>query len=185
MGLVQCRRVRYAAARDDWTRPRAVAAPRAAPGRLQCVLQSPAAARGGQPVPRRPAERQRADVDAGDPPEPQDVLHEHGAAREGVVRAQRAEHDAVDLGHLDARVLAGPTQRLRPHDRWGILSRRVAALLDAGALPDPLVARREALREVVVRDDGGRHVVPGPENLARRVVPGHRLALLRRRDCGR
>ena len=82
-------------------------------------------------------------------------------AREVVVRRHRREDDEVEVLRLEARVRERASRRLDSQGRGGVPLAGVAALPDAGALPDPLVARIHEERHPLVGDDSGRNVHSG------------------------
>ena len=81
--------------------------------------------------------------------EPELVLHGRCGRRHGLVGRRGGQHQQVDLRRVDARALERGTAGL---DREAAGRAADAALLDAGALGDPLVARVHRRGEVVVRD---------------------------------
>ena len=106
-----------------------------------------------------------AHVECGHPPEAELVTQEAAAAGEVEVGRERCEDDRVDLRHVDPGVFTGHLGRWHGEVTGsGAAFLDVAALFDACALLDPLVARVEHFREVVVGDDLRGHVMPQPQN---------------------
>ena len=73
-----------------------------------------------------------------------------GKVRSG--RRGRAD-DEVDVGGLQAGIVERGLSRLEAEHRGGLVLGRDVALLDARALHDPFVRGRDAVGEILVRDD--------------------------------
>ena len=86
------------------------------------------------------------------------VLHETRRAREDHVRRGRADHDEVDVGGRQARLVQRPTRRFCREIRRRHARIDDVPLANAGALQNPLVRRLDERLEVGVRHDARRHV---------------------------
>ena len=88
-----------------------------------------------------------------------ELVGDRGGDRRGLQQVgDRRDDDGVDLSGVDAGVLESLAGRADAHHLHGLLGGGPAALLDAGALLDPLVAGVDRLDDLGVRDDPRRAV---------------------------
>jgi hypothetical protein len=85
------------------------------------------------------------DVEAG--------LDQRRGRRKGVVGRRRGADDEVDVGRRQAGVVEGRARSFQAEHRGRLVLGRDVALLDAGALHDPLVRGLDPAGEIVVGDD--------------------------------
>ena len=85
-------------------------------------------------------------------------------AGEVMGRRHRGEDDQVDIFRREPRVVQGPAGRLEAEVARGNAPAREAALFDAGALSDPLVAGVHQARETLVGHDAFGHEHAGASN---------------------
>ena len=96
----------------------------------------------------------------------QAVLHQTGGRGKGHVRREGGQDDQVDVLRIDAGVVDAADGGFVAQIAGGLVRQGVAAFEDAGALDDPVGIEAEAVEQVVVGDDGVRHVAAGSQNRA-------------------
>ena len=74
-------------------------------------------------------------------------LHRDGARRKGIVRRRGRQHDEIDRLRIDLRMRERGLRRAHRHMRGQFAGRGDAALVDAGALHDPLVRGVDLARQ--------------------------------------
>ena len=92
------------------------------------------------------------------------LLHRRRRRRESLVRRGRRQHDQVEIGACEARVCQRPLCGLDREVRRELTLGRDMALLDSGALLDPLVGGIHLLGQFVVGDDSFRQIGAAPLN---------------------
>jgi hypothetical protein len=103
------------------------------------------------------------DVDRGDGAQAEQPLEEHAVAGGEVIGCGRGVENEIDRAGLEPGGLERSERGPVGQRRAGVTLAGPATLLDAGARPDPFVARVHQVGEVVVGDDPVGHRETGPE----------------------
>src|SRR5262249_53861673 len=90
--------------------------------------------------------------------------HRHGAGRERIVGRRGGEHDEVDRLGIDLGVGERRLRRVGGQIGGQFARRSDAALVDAGALYDPIVGGVDLARQVGVGQDLRRQIAAAAEN---------------------
>ena len=91
-------------------------------------------------------------------------LHRHGAGRKGVVRRRGRQHDEIDRLRIDLGMGERGARCVHRHVRGQFAGRGDAALVDAGALHDPVVGGVDLARQIGVGEDLRRQIAAAAEN---------------------
>ena len=91
-------------------------------------------------------------------------LHRDRARRKGVVGRRGGQHDQVDRLRVEMGVRERRARRVRSHVRGEFAGRGDAALVDAGALHDPLVGGVDLARQIGIGQDLARQIAAAAEN---------------------
>ena len=91
-------------------------------------------------------------------------LHRHGAGRKRVVRRRGREHDEIDRLGIDLGMGERGARRVHRHVRGPFAGRGDVALVDAGALHDPVVRRVDLARQIAVGEDLRRQIAAAAED---------------------
>ena len=91
-------------------------------------------------------------------------LHRYGAGRKGIVGRRGREHDQVDRLRVNVRMGERRARRMGRHLRGQFAGRGDAALVNAGALHDPLVGGVDLAREIGIGKNLVRQITAAAEN---------------------
>ena len=111
-----------------------------------------------------PARAGGADVDGAGVDGAERGGHDGRGVRRDVVRRHGRDEHEVDVAGVDARVLQRPAAGEGRVLGQRLVRERAPARLDAGALLDPVVVDADALGDLAVRHDLGRHVMAEPDD---------------------
>jgi len=102
-------------------------------------------------------------------------LHEAGSGGEEHIRRDGGDEDGLDLGGVNAAAAQAVARGLGGEVAGGYALVHDVALMDAGALDDPLVVGGDHLLEVGVGEKAGRNVSSYRRDLGADAVPGLQL----------
>src|SRR5580692_392224 len=91
-------------------------------------------------------------------------LHRDRARRKRVVGRRCRQHDEIDRLSIDLGMGERGARRVRRHVRGPFAGRRDMALVDAGALHDPVVRGVDLARQIAVGEDLRRQIAAAAED---------------------